>query len=164
MGQNGILLHNWLMASTKTADETAITDELLVLTGAVILGGKTYKDAIDDAWDGETPFHVPAFVVMNSLPNTKKEGFNYVLDGIVSALNQAREVAGEKDIWLMGGANLVQQYLQAGLVDEIRLHVAPILLGSGIRLFDKLPELQILEQIQVIETLNARHLYYRLKK
>jgi dihydrofolate reductase len=91
--------------------------------------------------------------------------FFFVTDGIDAALRQAREAAGEKDVLVMGGANVAQQYLAAGLIDEMDLHVAPILLGSGERLFDNLGDASLkLEQVRTVEGPGVTHLKYRLAK
>jgi dihydrofolate reductase len=89
--------------------------------------------------------------------------FHFVTDGIESALEQARKAAGGKDIMLWGGANVVQQYLAAGLLDELELHVVPVLLGDGARLFDKLGDAEVkLEQVRAIEAPGVTHLKYRV--
>ena len=91
--------------------------------------------------------------------------FTFVTDGIRSALDQARAVAGDKDVGIGGGANVIQQYLAAGLVDELRLHVAPVLLGTGKRLFDHLGDETIeLERTAVIESPYATHLYFTVRR
>lgn len=164
LGVNGELLHNWLFKD-KTPQNAQLLDEINTTTGAVIVGGTTYKLGIDDGWGGQNPFSAPAFVVCHQPPAKSVEGFTYVIDGIESALRQANATAGAKAVWLMGGANLIQQYLKAGLVDEIHMHIAPILLGSGTRLFEtsdgKLAELEI---TRVIETPAATHIRYRVVK
>jgi dihydrofolate reductase len=87
--------------------------------------------------------------------------FNFVTDGIESALKQAREVAGDRDILLVGGANIIQQYLAAGLVDEFKLDIVPILLGRGTRLLDNVGDLK-LEQVRAIEAPGVTHVNYRV--
>jgi dihydrofolate reductase len=91
--------------------------------------------------------------------------FTFVTDGIDSALEQARAVAGDKDVGIGGGANVIQQYLAARLVDELRLHLAPVLLGAGKRLFDHLGNQTIeLQPTRVIESPYATHLYYTVRR
>jgi dihydrofolate reductase len=162
LGDGGEQLHEWFFGKMTPVDE-AIMDDHKASTGAVIVGGRTYKDAIDDGWNGENPFHVPPFVVLHALPARMVEGFTFVTDGIESALVQAKVVADTKNVWIMGGANLIQQYLASGLIDEIHLHIAPILLGRGIRLFDHPNQHQAtLEKMRVVETPAATHLFFRM--
>jgi dihydrofolate reductase len=124
----------------------------------------------DEAWDGwwgdDPPFHTPVFIVTHHArePVTKKGGttFVFVTDGIESALEQARAAAGGKDVALGGGARVAQQYLKAGLIDEIQLHIVPILLGEGARLFDNLEGSDVsLECTRVVEAPDVTHLTYR---
>ena len=112
---------------------------------------------------------MPVFIVTHHArePVTKEGGttFTFVTDGIESALEQAREAAGGKDIGLSGGANVAQQYLKAGLVDEMELHVVPVLLGAGARLFDNLGDAKIgLECTRVVEAPGVTHLTYRVAR
>ena len=112
------------------------------------------------------PFHKPVFVLTHhereplTLSDTT---FTFVTDGIESALAQAREAAGDKDVFLGGGADSINEYLAAGLVDEIELHVVPILLGDGERLFDGVGDLK-LEQLRAVEAPGVAHLKYRVVK
>jgi dihydrofolate reductase len=164
LGEGGGRLHDWFFGAKTTVDET-VMQEHMATTGAVILGGRTYKDASDDAWGGKTPFHVSAFVLINTLPEKTVEGFTFVSDGIEAALEKAQAAAEGKAVWLMGGAHVLQQYLRAKLVDEVQLHIAPMLLGSGTRLFDNdslaAAELKI---TRVIETPAAAHIRYSVLK
>jgi dihydrofolate reductase len=89
--------------------------------------------------------------------------FHFVTDGIESALEQAREAAGGKDVMLWGGGNIVQQYLAAGLLDELELHVVPVVLGDGARLFANLGDAEVqLEQVRAVEAPGVTHLKYRV--
>jgi dihydrofolate reductase len=100
-------------------------------------------------------------------PVSKQGGttFNFVTDGIESALGRAREAAGGKDVALGGGANVAQQYLKAGLIDEMQIHVVPVLLGDGARLFDNLEGAEVgLECTRAIEAPGVTHLTYRIVK
>jgi dihydrofolate reductase len=91
--------------------------------------------------------------------------FHFVTDGIESALDQAREAAGGKDVMLYGGANVASQYLAAGLLDELELHVVPVVLGDGARLFDNLGDAEVrLEQVRAVEAPGVAHLKYRSVK
>ena len=89
--------------------------------------------------------------------------YHFVTDGIESALEQAKKVAGGKDVMLWGGGNITQQYLAAGLLDELELHVVPVLLGDGARLFDNLGDAEVqLEQVRAVEAPGVAHLKYRV--
>jgi dihydrofolate reductase len=122
-----------------------------------------------DAWQGwwgpHPPFHKPVFVVTHHQrePLTLSDTtFTFVTDGIQSALRQAREAAGNKDVFVGGGAQTINQYLAAGLLDELEMHIVPILLGGGERLFDGVgPDLK-LEPIRVVEAPGVTHLRYRV--
>ena len=109
-------------------------------TGASVLGKRMF-DGGEPRWPEEAPFHTPVFVVTHQKrePWERPGGttFHFVNDGIESALRRAREAAGTRDVRIGGGANLVRQYLEAGLVDEISLAVSPVVLGRGIRLFEE---------------------------
>ena len=135
MGINGQRLHEWIFDKATEKDKAMIAG-VMNSSGAVITGNHTYTTAIDEAWAGASPFDAPAFVVCHTAPVKKVDGFVYVTSGIFEALQLARQHAGEKNCWIMGGANIMQQYIKAGLIDELRLHVAPILLVSGTRLFE----------------------------
>lgn len=160
MGVNGPLLHRWLFADKQKEDEEVASD-MFRNCGAVILGSKTYTTAIDGVWEGQSPFPVPAFV-LSSKKISVTQGFTVVSDGIQAALSQAKSIAKEKDILVMGGANVAQQFLEANLLDEVHIHIAPILLGSGTRLFEKENNRLIeLTKIKVIETPGATHLFLK---
>jgi len=137
--------------------------------GAVITGRRNYDDAVP--WwgaDGPTgPARRPVFVVTHEAPKESPEGgvYTFVTDGLESALEQARAVAQDKDVTVMGGANIGRQYIAAGLVDEISIHLVPVLFHSGTRMFENLSSEHIeLEPVEVIETPSATHLRYRVVK
>jgi len=116
-------------------------------------------------WGDEPSYHVPVFVLTHH-PRDPLEmlggtTFHFVTDGIGSALDQAREAAGDRDVRIAGGGEAVRQYLRAGLVDEFELNVAAVLLGRGVRLFQDVDDLQ-LEQVRAIEAPNVTHLTYRV--
>lgn len=163
MGTNGERLHDWIFNKATDADKAMIA-EIMNSTGAVITGNRTYTIAIDEAWAGASPFDAPAFVVCHVSPLKKMKGFVYVTGGIVEALELARQTAGE-NVWIMGGANILQQYLEAGLVDELHLHIAPILLMQGTSLFENIGT-EAIELIKeaVTETPGALHTVFHFKK
>ncbi len=164
LGEGGMRLHDWMFVTKYPAD-MKLKEELLASVGAVLVGKHTYDVGINSGWEGVTPFNVPAFVICKTPPQNKPAGFIYVTDGIESAFKQAKSAAGDKNVWLMGGANLIQQYIKAGLVDEMHLHIAPVLLGVGTRLFDHIGTEHIeLENIGVSQTPAATHLRLRVIK
>lgn len=120
-------------------------------------------------WGDDPPFHMPVFIVTHHArePVTKEGGtsFTFVTDGIESALAQAREAAGGKDVALSGGANVAQPYLRAGLIDEMQIHLVPVLLRDGARLFDNLAGTEIrLECTRAVEAPGVTHLTYSILK
>jgi dihydrofolate reductase len=121
-----------------------------------------------DRFDGfvDTPFKVPHLVLTHSVPTKAAKGettFNFVTDGIESAIEKGRVAARDKDVVVGGGANIAQQYFRAGLLDEIQIHLIPMLLGSGIRLFDHTAPVE-LENTRVIESTGVTHLKFRVVK
>ena len=162
-------------ASGCTSGRSARTHATAVLTdgvasiGAVIAGRRTYDDSVP--WwgaDGPTgPARVPVFVLSHDVPEGTPEGgvYTFVTGGIEAALEQARAAAGEKGVTVMGGAETGQQFLRAGLVDELSIHLVPVLFGSGTRMFDNLGDQHLqLEPTETIQTAAATHLRYRVAK
>ena len=148
--------------------DAEVMEEAFASVGAFLMGRRMF-DAGEGPWGDDPPFHMPVFVLTHEARDpVPKEGgttFTFVTDGIESALEQARAAAGEKDVAISGGANVVQQYLTARLVDEMHLHVAPVLLGAGIRLFDQLGTDAIeLERLSVIDSPTVTHLKFRVAK
>lgn len=160
MGVNGQLLHRWLFADRQKEDEEIAVD-MFKNCGAVILGSRTYRTAINGVWQNQTPFPVPA-LILSSTKIEPAKGFTIISDGIYTALAEAKSIAKEKDILVMGGANVAQQFLEADLLDETHIHIAPIFLGAGTRLFEK-PKDKVIEltKLKVIETPGATHLFLR---
>ncbi len=168
MGDGGQRLHGWAFGGASDHRNGAIIDEAVSATGAVIAGRRTYDLSVP--WwgaDGPTgPARQPVFVVSHDVPtDTPKGGVYSFVEGIEVALAGAKVAAGEKDISLMGGADIVQQYIRAGLVDELSIHRVPVLFGSGTRLLEHLGHEHIqLETVKVIETAEAIHLRFRVVK
>ena len=133
--------------------------------GAIVTGRRDFD--VSNAWGGETVLGVPTFIVTHSPPEEwvgKQPLFIFVTEGVESAIEQAKTAAGDKNV-SVGGTTIVQQCLKLGLLDEIQIDMAPILLGDGIRLFDALgPEPIELEQTAVIEGTGVTHLKYRIVK
>jgi dihydrofolate reductase len=154
-------LYNWYFAPSGNA--TVVIEELLQSIGAMIIGRRTFGDQ-EEGFD--TPYKVPHFVLSHTArKSVAKDGatFIFVDTGIESALAQAKAAAGEKAICVAGGAATAQQFLQAGLIDEVQLHLVPVLLGEGLRLFDHLEPME-LERTRVLESPGVTHLRFRVVK
>ena len=159
LGEDGMRLHDWAFDDPSVFEQ--VYGDITENTGAVIMGRRSYDNSID-AWGGKGPIeNVPCFVVTHRAFEPPDPIFTIVIDGIESALGKAREAAGDKEIGLMG-ANLDQQFLAAGLVDGIRIHLVDVLLGGGRRLFGELPERVELERTGLDQTGGVTHLVYRV--
>jgi dihydrofolate reductase len=187
LGKGGEDLHEWavglaawrqrhgLEGGEENVDGEVVA-EAQEATGAFLMGRKMFsggsgpweEDPNADGWWGDDPpFRVPVFVLTHHPREsvTKQGGtsYSFVTDGIESALEQAQAAAGDKDVYLAGGASIVQQYLRAGLLDELQIHVAPMLLGGGTRLLEDLgADPPQLEPTRVIESPQVTHLRYRV--
>jgi dihydrofolate reductase len=170
LGDGGERLHEWLFAGGGAPGEglegadQEIFDDLRSGTGAMLTGRRLYD--ITHGWQGTHPFGaVPTFVVSRDLPKEVPSGatpFTFVHDGIASAVAQAKEAAGHKDVYVIGGASTIRQLLDAGLADELRIDLIPFLLGGGIRLFDRLGRKPIsLEQVRSTSSSAVTHVRYR---
>jgi dihydrofolate reductase len=162
-------LSDWQFdAKTKTETDAAIVDELYASTGAVLIGKRMF-DVGFDPWGDPPPFGMPVFVVTHEerepLPMQGGTTYTFVTDGIEAALERARDAAGEKNVSVWGGANTMRQYLKAGLLDEMQIHLIPLLLGGGVRLFEDLdPEGIELRRTSSIETPGATHFRFEVVK
>jgi dihydrofolate reductase len=184
LGEGGEDLHEWMFKTPawlkdhgKTGGEenasNQVAEELGSGYGAVIMGrnmfGPIGGGEWDESWKGwwgdNPPYHTDTFIITHhEREPVEMEGgttFHFVTDGIESALERARESAGEKDVQLAGGASTLQQYLAAGLVDEFELTISPRILGGGERLMDNVGDLKV-ERIRVIEGPDAIHVKYRV--
>lgn len=147
----------------ETGPDNDLLQQTFERTGATILGKRMFE-AGEKGWPEEAPFHTAVFVLTHEVrsPWVRPGGttFYFVNDGIESALSQAREVAGDRDVRIGGGADVIRQYLRAGLVDEFALAVAPVFLGVGIRLFEetRVP----IDVSEVIASPGVTHLRYRV--
>jgi dihydrofolate reductase len=186
LGEGGEQLHEWAFAleawrkphgyeGGEVNASSTVIEEAFENVGAIIMGRNMFGGGPgpwDSGWEGwwgdEPPFHVPVYVVTHHErePLEKQGGttFHFVTDGIESALSQAREAAGDGSVDIGGGASVIQQFLRAGLVDEMQLHVVPILLGGGERLLDGIGTGLELEQTRVIEAPGVTHLRYSVKR
>src|SRR5581483_5757997 len=145
-----------------------IARETFERTGANVMGKRMYE-AGEHAWPEAAPFHTPVFVVTHEMrdPWERAGGttFHFVDDGIESALVQAREAAGDRDVRIAGGAETIQQYLDSGLIDEFSITLAPVLFGTGIRLFDRVdPDRIGLAQARSNASPRVTHLTYTTAK
>lgn len=133
--------------------------------GAIVTGRRDFD--VSNAWGGKAILGLPMFIVTHSAPEAwigPTSPYTFVTDGVASAIKQSQTAAGDKTVGV-GGTQIVQQCFQANLIDEIILHQVPVLLGAGIRLFDKLgPEPIKLEKLQVIDTPDVTHLRFRVVK
>lgn len=164
MGEGGERLHEWLFNSSPSDVDAEVEREMRETTGAVVLGRRTFDVGVG-AWE-DTPLPVPCFVLTHEPleERAEKSGtFTFVTD-VESAFQLAKAAAGEKDVRLMG-AEVSQHFIQAGLVDDMRIQLAPELLGEGRRLFDNLGTEHIeLERTTVIESPYVTHLRFRVVK
>jgi dihydrofolate reductase len=183
IGEGGMRLHEWMFETAawkemqgqkggaRTADSDVI-DEVFQNVGAYIMGRKMFGGG-DGPWNAswrgwwgdEPPYHAPVFVLTHHprdpLPMRGGTTFRFVTDGTDSALQQARAAAGDKDVVIAGGASAVQQYLAAGKLDELYLHIAPVLLGAGERLLESVGNPR-LEPVKVVASPKVTHVKYRI--
>jgi dihydrofolate reductase len=185
LGEGGEALHEWALEleawrrshgreGGEVNASSEVMEESIANVGAVIMGRNMFgggpgpwgEEPWTGWWGDDPPFHVPVFVLTHHerepLPMEGGTTFHFVSDGIEAALEQAREAAGDEDVKLAGGAEAAQQYLAAGLVDEMQLNVAPILLGSGERLFENVGSDLELVQERVVHTPKVTHIRYRV--
>jgi dihydrofolate reductase len=161
LGEGGEILHAW--TDESRAMDFAFGEERQI-AGSVITSRKVYDETA--GWAAEDGFYrLPVFVVTHRPHDVVVKGkttFTFVTEGIEHAVEQASVAAGNKLVHIMGGASIIQQALAAGLVDELFLHVAPVILHSGTRLFEHLGGPIQLERAEVIESRHATHLRYRI--
>jgi dihydrofolate reductase len=166
LGQGGEVLHHWLGRTATPADQ-AVLQEMVDGGGAIIMGRRSYDICVGEGgWgDGGPAGDAPCFVLTHHAPDLDgvPKVFTFVTDGIASAVAQAQEVAGDRAVGLHG-ATAAQQALAAGLLDEIQVHLVPVLLGGGVRLFDLLGAGPVeLERDRVVEAgSGVTHLRYRV--
>lgn len=150
-------------------EENAASDLLAgdtARTGAYVVGRNMF-DFGEEPWGDVPPYHAPVFVLTHRARETVAKGggtsYTFVTDGVAATIRRAREAAGGKDVMISGGAGAVQAALRAGLLDEIHLHVAPVILGKGVRLFDHLGDDSIeLERLNVVASDAMTHLRFRV--
>ena len=187
LGEGGERLHDWVVSLAawrrshdkqggEVNESTPIMEESLENVGAGVMGRNMFGppgggDWGDGEWKGwwgdEPPFHYDVFIVTHHPREpVEMEGgttFSFVTDGIETALQRAKESAGGQDVMLSGGAETINQYLAAGLLDELDLHVVPVLLGGGARLFEDLGDAEVaLEQVRAVDAPGVTHIKYRV--
>jgi dihydrofolate reductase len=187
LGEGGERLHEWAFSLAawreshdrqggEVNESTQIVQEAFENVGAGVMGRNMFGpvgggDWPDEQWNGwwgdEPPYHNDVFILTHHArePVGMEAGttFHFVTDGIERALERAKEAANGKDVRLWGGAQVIQQYLAAGLLDELELHIVPVLLGAGARLFDNLGDAKVeLEQVRAVQAPGVAHLKYRV--
>ena len=165
MGDGGERIHDW-MFDAKTDADARITEENFASTGAVIIGKGMFEVGYEP-WGDPPPFGMPVFILTHhARESLLMEGgttYHFVTGGIDDALAQALVAAGGKNVGVWGGADIIRQYLRAGLLDELQIHLAPILLGDGIRLFEGLDFEGIeLRKTESLDTPAATHLRFKV--
>jgi dihydrofolate reductase len=176
LGEGGERLHEWVfgleswrephgLAGGERNRDSEILEEAFSSAGAIVIGRRMFDNA--RGWGDTPPFHMPVFVLTHETrqPEAKDGGttFTFVNEGVERAVEQARAAAGEKNVSVGGGANTIRQVVEAGLLDELQVHVAPLLLGGGIRLFDGVGGVE-LERTRVVDSPAVTHLRFRVVK
>jgi dihydrofolate reductase len=189
LGEGGDQLHDWAfrlksfrephgLPGGETGPDDELVAESLGATGAVVMGRRMFSggegawedDPNGTGWWGDNPpFHVPVFVVTHHArePLVMEGGttFTFVTEGVEIAIEEARAAAAEQNVSVGGGAKVIDQCINAGLVDELQIHLAPVLLGDGTRLFDDVgPDVHRFELVRVLESPLVTHLRYRVVK
>jgi dihydrofolate reductase len=189
LGEGGEDMHLWMYTlktfreqsgqeGGRTGTDDDVLKEMFANVGAVIMGrnmffgggrqGPWKGNEWKGWWGDNPPYHMPVFVLTHHArePQPMEGGttFHFVTDGIEAALRQAQKAAGEKDVLVMGGANAARQYLAAGLIDEMDIHLSPVFLGAGERLYENLDSGIKIEQIRSLGGSGVTHLRYRVVK
>jgi dihydrofolate reductase len=172
LGIGGEAIHAWVLDEPRSPVDEAVLARSFEQTGAVVMGRRLY-DIVDgpNGWNDEVGYGhdqnqsaaPPCYVVTHEPPAKVRlaSRFRFVTEGVAAAINQAQAAAGDKDVVVMGGANVIDQCLAAGLADELRIHLSPLLLGGGTRLFDLTGPTTLLQR-EVTESPRATHLTYEV--
>jgi dihydrofolate reductase len=172
LGVGGEAIHSWVLEEPRSTVDEQILARSFERTGAVVMGRRLY-DIVDgpNGWNDDVGYGhdqnqsaaPPCFVVTHERPEQVRlaSRFRFVTEGVASAIDEARKAAGDKDVVVMGGANVIDQSLAAGLVDELRIHLSPLLLGEGTRLFDLVGRTTLIQR-DVTESPRATHLTYEV--
>jgi dihydrofolate reductase len=183
IGEGGMRLHQWAFATEawrrehgegggEPGPDSEVVEEAVAGVGAYLMGRKMFgggEGPWNPEWKGwrgeDPPYHVPVFVLTHhpreSLPMAGGTTFHFVTDGISAALERAREAAGDGDVAIAGGASAIQQYLAAGLLDELYLHIVPVVLGGGERLLEGVGD-PTFEPVEVVASPAVTHVKYRV--
>ncbi|MFE0581573.1 dihydrofolate reductase family protein [Streptomyces sp. NPDC058874] len=175
LGDGGMRIHEWVFGveswrarqnaeGGQTDQDDAIVRANFDRAGAYIMGRRMFAEG-EVGWSDPPPFRAPVFVLTHTPrePWVRQGGttFTFVTEGIGSALERARRAAGGKDVQISGGADTVRQFIDAGLLDELQIHLAPLVLGAGVRLFDGMSAALGLEPAGVVDSPRVTHLTYR---
>ena len=185
LGEGGLRLHDWAFATAgwrrlegqeggEDGVDSDVVDEVNQGIGAYIMGRNMFgggRGAWDPDWKGwwgdNPPYHVPVYVLTHRPrePLLMEGGttFTFVTDGAASALSQARTAAGDRDVSIAGGASAVRQYLAAGSLDELYLHIVPVILGAGERLLENVGD-PMMQPVNVVASPAVTHIKYRIAK
>jgi dihydrofolate reductase len=175
LGDRGDRLHQWLydleswrephgLEGGDTNRNAEVFEETFATTGASVVGKRMFDNA--RGWGDEPPFHMPVFVLTHERrdPLEKNGGTTFTfVEGIENAVEQARTAAGERDVAIGGGASVIQQAIAAGLLDELQIHLVPVLLGGGVPLFGPETTPAELDSTRVIDSPDVTHLKFRVK-
>jgi dihydrofolate reductase len=170
LGEGGERLHYWVFGGPwsyaeeprgeATGADKEYLDDMMARIGAVIGGRWTFEAA--ESWGGSNPWPVPFFIVTHHPEDQPADGGFTFVNGLHAAMDQARAAAGDKDVSVMGGANVIRQALAGGYVDELTLSIAPIVLGGGKRLFEGFDTPANLEPVRTLQSRFATHITYRV--
>jgi dihydrofolate reductase len=171
LGEGGERLHYWVFggpwtydaepSGESTGEDAEWLSEAVSRIGAVVAGRQTYEAS--DRWGGQNPWGLPFFIVTHRAEDEPEGGAFTFVSGVEEAVEQAREVTGDKDVHVMGGADVIRQALEAGIVDELTIIVAPVVLGGGKRLFEGFTTSLELEHLGVRQSSFATFIDYRVK-
>jgi len=170
LGDGGERLHYWVFGGPWSYDEEPrgeptgadkeVLDDAFARVGAVVGGRNTYEAA--EAWGGHNPFGMPFFILTHRPEDAPADdGFTFV-NGLDESITRARDAAGSKDVFIMGGADVIRQALRAGVVQELSISIAPVVLGGGKRLFDGFDQPVSLEHLRLLQSPFATHITYRV--
>ena len=180
LGDDGIKIHEWMFRQKSFLEhlgmeggmdnntDNDIINEIINRIGANIMGKNMFVEG-EASWPEEAPFHTPVYVLTHQKRNPweRKGGttFYFTNDNIDTVLQKAKKDAGQKDVRISGGADVIQQYFNAGLIDEFNVHIAPMLLGRGVKLFDKIDKGKIsFEIVNVVNSPIVTHIFYKIIK